>query len=65
MNSINFSIHGLYIVDAVLLDTSRLLCLTRDVGGGRVISGFNVVHEKLHINGSIIVFNFETRIVEK
>ncbi|PAV18425.1 WD40 domain containing protein [Pyrrhoderma noxium] len=48
VRSIDFSDHGLYIVDAVSLDSSRLLCLTRDMEEGRVI-----------------VFNFETRIVEK
>ena len=50
--SIDFSVHELYIADAVSLDSSRLLCLTGDTEEGyadRVIGRFNVIPESFYI----------------
>ena len=66
MRSIDFSVHELYIADAVSLGSSRLLCLTRSKEGGY---GYRynlrldaVVNSRLH---KIVVFNFETGNLEK
>ena len=68
MRSIDFSVHELYIADAVSLDSSRLLCLAGDTEEGyadRVIGRFNVIPESFYINTEFIVFNFETGTIEK
>ena len=66
MKSINFSAHGLCIVDAVSLDSSRILCLTGSKEGGDSYR-YNLrldasVNSHLH---KIVVFNFETGNLEK
>ena len=64
MKSINLSLR---IVDAVSLDSSKLLCLTKEEYEfyDRVIGRFNVIYVSPYINNSIVVFNLNTKVIEK